>query len=75
MTAGPTPRQMQVLAAITLLTARHGYPPTVRELCKVLRVRSTNGVAQHLESLRRKKLVTWMRNSSRTLRVTEADNA
>lgn len=56
---GPTPRQLDVVEAIRVLTEREGIPPTIREIGQFVGIRSTNCVHQHLDSLRRKGLVTW----------------
>ena len=52
----PTERQKTVLRCV-FWAQNNGRPPTVRELCKALRIRSTNGVSDHLLALERKGLV------------------
>ncbi len=65
-----TPAQQRALDAITSLTRKLGYPPTLREMCDALGLRSTNAVACLLTRLRTKGLVTWSdAKESRTLRV------
>jgi DNA-binding MarR family transcriptional regulator len=49
-----TERQLRVLVAIEQFIAARGYPPTVRALCEMLRLTSTNGVSEHLRALVRK---------------------
>lgn len=63
--------QRRMLAAIRRLTARHGYPPTIRELAADLGMSTTNGVAQTLHALRRKNWVDWQPMHSRTLVVND----
>ena len=47
----------------------HGFPPTVRELTRMLGVSSTYTVTCHLRRLAVKGRVTWLPGQSRTLRV------
>ncbi len=53
-----TARQLAVLRVIEHHRRKKGYPPTVREIGEVLGIASTNGVADHLAALERKKLLT-----------------
>jgi repressor LexA len=55
MTRRPiTERQQQVYQLIRKSLRERGIPPTLRELGDALGIRSTNGVADHLQSLVRK---------------------
>jgi len=65
----PTPRLLEVVRAISRLTKRTGYAPTIRELAAELGIASTNGVGDHLDRARRLGLVTWEPGLDRTLRV------
>lgn len=67
----PSRGQRVMLAAIRKLTAKHGYPPTIRELAADLGMSATNGVAQTLHALRRKGWVNWQERHSRTLVVND----
>lgn len=51
---GLTERQIDVLLAIKEFIAKHGYPPTMRELGDMLGIGSTNGVNEHLQALTKK---------------------
>lgn len=64
-----TKRQREVLEAIEEYTAYHGCPPSLRDLMERFGFLSTQGVACHLDSLRKKGLVTWQPGKARTLRV------
>lgn len=64
-----TARQREVLDLIVSLTRMHGYPPTIRELAKPLKVRSTNAVSDHLAALERKGAIVWARAKARGIRV------
>lgn len=50
----PTDRQLRVYHAILRLTAKHGCPPTVREIGKECGIRTPNGVMSNVAALRRK---------------------
>jgi repressor LexA len=63
-----TDRQRQVLEFIQARIEEWGYPPTIREIGKHLGIKSTNGVADHLKSLKRKGYLTQEGMKSRTLR-------
>ena len=66
-----TDRQMQILRVIDDSTRENGYPPSVRELCDLLGIRSTNGVADHLRRLASKGLILRGVAKARTMRLTE----
>lgn len=61
----------EILTAITKLTSHNGYPPTTRELCEQLGVKSTASMHFRLKDLRKLELVSWIDKCSRTLKVTE----
>lgn len=64
-----TPVQIETLQAIDALTARHGYPPTYRELAAYRGLRSTNGVCCTCAQLRALGvLAPSVRGASRTIR-------
>lgn len=71
----PTERQRDVLAFIDAGRRRNGYPPTIRELCALLKVKSTHAVACHLAPLKRKGFVIWTEGKGRTLTVTPRGRA
>lgn len=60
-----TKRQQECLDAIRVSIERHGYPPTVRELCDTLGIDSPNGIACHLDALQRKG---WIKRDGETAR-------
>ena len=63
-----TARQKEVLDYINFSIAERGYPPTLREIGKHLRIRSTNGVNDHLKALERKGFLQRDDLKSRSLR-------
>lgn len=70
-----TARQREVLGLIRRRTLADGYPPTILELGAYLGINSTQGVHDHLRSLARQGLLTWLPRSARTLRLTPAGEA
>lgn len=65
-----TPRQGQVLDLIGRHLARHGAPPTIRELRGGLKLKSLRGVTIHLEALERKGYLSRSRKA-RGIRLLE----
>lgn len=51
---GLTPKQEEILLYIKDSIVKRGYPPSVREICKAVSLRSTSSVHAHLESLEKK---------------------
>jgi repressor LexA len=66
----PTDRQREVLVFIHEHTQRHGFPPTLREICKQFGLTSTNGANQHLDLLARKGLLVRYGWRTRAVRIT-----
>ena len=64
-----TARQKQVLELIVEMTAKHGRPPSLREMMVPLGVTGVCGVQRHLVALQRKGWVDWKPGKSRTLRI------
>lgn len=65
MTTNLTKRQAQVLDLIE----RQQVPPTLREICSHMGIRSTNGVNDHLHSLERKGRISRVEMKTRHLKV------
>ncbi|MEZ4360986.1 MAG: transcriptional repressor LexA [Kofleriaceae bacterium] len=49
-----TQRQRDILAFITASIVERGFPPTLREIGEHFKIRSTNGVNDHLKALEKK---------------------
>ena len=64
-----TPRQLEVLAAISRFEGRQCYSPTIAELASELNVSRTT-VFEHVAGLRGKKLVTDSKGRARSSRLT-----
>jgi repressor LexA len=62
-----TPRQQDILRLVRNFLADHGYPPTVRELCRLAKLKSPDTVQYHLDKLRAKGLLGSTEGKSRTL--------
>ena len=63
-----TARQRQVLEAIRHYVRENGYPPSIRELGKLLEIRSLRGVTVHLDALQRKGWI-HRESTSRSIRI------
>lgn len=66
-----TDREREILSAIDSATKAQGYPPSVRELCEMLGVASTNGMIEHLRTLQKKGLLEREIATARAIRITE----
>ncbi len=64
-----TPRQLQLLSAITAFADRHCYLPTIAELAEQLNV-SRSTVFEHIAELRRKGLLCESKLLARSLKPT-----
>ena len=63
-----TERQRRVVHAIRAWITEHGYPPTIRELGKLLGIKSLRGVTTHLDAIAKKGHLTRKR-SARGIRL------
>jgi len=66
----PTDRQIEVLNFLNKYIARAGYPPTVREIAKHLRIRGLHAVKKHLDALEKKGLLSRGRGA-RTIGISD----
>ncbi len=64
-----TPKQQAIVACIRDHCQRYGYPPTVREIAKRVKIKSPRGVAKHLETLERKGYLERGSGLSRGIRL------
>ncbi|MBI3552290.1 MAG: repressor LexA [Elusimicrobia bacterium] len=64
-----TPKQQVLLKLVRGYIADHGYPPTVRELCRLAGLKSPDTVQYHLDNLRAKGLLEASEGKSRALAV------
>ncbi|MDR7464814.1 MAG: LexA repressor [Armatimonadota bacterium] len=65
-----TNRQRRVLQVISDYQRANGYPPTIRELCSLLGLRSTSTICSYLNALERKGAIARAPASPRAIRIT-----
>lgn len=70
-----TDKQAAVLAFVEAWVARHGVPPTVREVATHFGFRSPRAAADHLDALVRKGALRRTPNTARGLRVVATGDA
>lgn len=71
MTQDLTARQEAVLSFVREFSAKHGYPPTVRETCTGTGLSSPSSVKYHFDALEKKGYLTRDPRRPRTLMLTE----
>lgn len=59
----------KILAAIRDLSARSGYPPTLREICATAGLSGPGQLTHHLHILADDGHIEWKPRKSRTLRL------
>lgn len=64
-------KQAEIYEFLKEYTEEKGYPPTVREICEEVSLRSTSTVQGHLQRLERKGLIKRNPLSPRALEITE----
>lgn len=64
-----TAKQARVLDALKRFLAENGYPPTVRELCKMTNLNSTATVQVHLDTLQTKGYIKKAKEKNRTMEL------
>ena len=62
-------RQKEILAEIIKFKKEYGFSPTVRELCKLVGLKSTSSMAAQLSNLRDSGHITWIESMPRTITV------
>ena len=66
-----TRRQKEILAIIRDYIKYQGYPPTVRELCRIAGVASTNGMLGILDKLKKKGYIKSRPFMARSITICE----
>lgn len=64
-----TDTEQKVLESISAYQRRHGYAPTVRELCPLVGLSSTSSVAAHLMALEKKGFLERKASSPRAMLI------
>ena len=65
-------KQAEILAFLRQFTADNGYPPSVREICTAVGLKSTASVHYHLGELKRNGLITMDVNKNRAISLPTA---
>ncbi len=68
-----TAKQVNILAFLKSFTAANGYPPSVREICAGVGLKSTSSVHAHLQTLERLGYI--VKNNLKNRTVTASDTA
>ena len=64
-------KQQEILEYIKENILRKGYPPSVREICEAVKLRSTSSVHAHLETLERNGYIRRDPTKPRTIEVVD----
>ena len=64
-----TPKQQEILEYIKEAILKKGYPPTVREICEAVNLKSTSSVHSHLETLERNGYIRRDPTKPRTIEI------
>lgn len=67
-----TPKQEEILAYIKETIMKKGYPPSVREICEAVHLKSTSSVHSHLETLERKNYIRRDPTKPRTIEIIDS---
>jgi len=66
-------KEIQLIEYIKKYVDENNYPPTVREMCKAVNVKSTSTIAYYLSKLENDGLIRKSANKNRALEVTYVD--
>ena len=64
-----TPKQQEILEYIKETILKKGYPPSVREICEAVHLKSTSSVHSHLETLERNNYIRRDPTKPRTIEI------
>ena len=67
-----TAREKDILQFIQQEISRNGYPPTVRDICAALNIKSTSTVHKAMTSLAEQGYISKLNNKRRAIKVTDA---
>ena len=70
-----SPKQAEILEFIRQEYLRKSYPPTVREICEAVHLKSTSSVHSHLEALERNGYIRRDPTKPRTIEILDDDFA
>lgn len=66
-----TAKQQEILEYIKECILKKGYPPSVREICEAVRLKSTSSVHSHLETLEKNGYIRRDPTKPRTIEITD----
>lgn len=69
----PTPKQEEILECIKEQILTKGCPPSIREICEMVHLKSTSSVHAHLESLEKKGYIRRDESKSRSIEIIDDD--
>lgn len=64
-----TKKQKELYDIIKKYIVKNGYPPTIRELCNELNVKSTGTIQVMLKRIKKKGYIDYQEYKSRTIRI------
>ena len=64
-----SPKQQEILEYIKETILKKGYPPSVREICEAVHLKSTSSVHSHLETLERNGYIHRDPTKPRTIEI------
>ena len=70
-----TDKQREILEYIKEMILKKGYPPSVREICEAVHLKSTSSVHSHLESLEKNGYIRRDPTKPRTIEILDDDFA
>lgn len=68
-------KQLEIYEFLKIYTENKGYPPSVREICEAVNLRSTSTVHGHLKKLEKKGLIKRDPTKPRALEIIEMSNS
>ena len=66
-----TPKQQEILEFIKTEILKKGYPPSVRDICEAVRLKSTSSVHSHLETLEKNGYIRRDPTKPRAIEIME----
>lgn len=67
-------REITIYNEIYNFISKNNYSPTIRELCKILNIKSTKTIYLYLKKLNDKKMITYQPNKKRSIIINKSFN-
>ena len=67
-----TAKQSEILEYLKTTISQKGYPPSIREICSAVNLKSTSSVHAYLEALENKGYIVKDSHNSRSIRILES---